>query len=117
MPGPSFAQSAPSPTAKAPPLVDTGTRNDDIVVTARRVEERLQDMPISITVFNQAQIMNRNIISASDLATYTPSLSANSRFGSENTSFSIHGFTQDNGTAPWWPSISRTSARFAPRAA
>src|ERR1700750_920814 len=73
---------------------------NDIIVTARRVEERLQDVPISITVFNQQSLTNRNIVSAGDIATYTPSLSANSRFGPEKTSFSIRGFNQDNGTAP-----------------
>jgi iron complex outermembrane receptor protein len=67
----------------------------DIIVTARRVEERLQDVPISITVFNQAQIDNRNVTSGSDLATYTPSLSANTRFGTDNASFAIRGFTQE----------------------
>jgi len=67
----------------------------DIIVTARRVEERLQDVPVSITVFNQAQIDDRNVVSANDLATYTPSLSANSRYGSENTSFAIRGFSQE----------------------
>lgn len=72
----------------------------DIVVTARRVEERLQDVPISITVFNQAQLDQRNIASAGELATYTPSLSANSRFGGENTSFSIRGFVQEAPTSP-----------------
>lgn len=80
----------------------TETRDDtvDIVVTARRVEERLQDVPISISVFNQQQLSNRNIVTASDLATYTPSLSTNSRFGSDNSSFAIRGFVQDQGTAP-----------------
>ncbi len=29
----------------------------DIIVTARRVEERLQDVPISITVFDQEQLI------------------------------------------------------------
>ena len=72
----------------------------DIVVTARRVEERLQDVPISITVFNQEQVSNRNIVNGSDLATYTPSLSANSRFGPETATFSIRGFAQENFTSP-----------------
>jgi iron complex outermembrane recepter protein len=72
----------------------------DIVVTARRVEERLQDVPISITVFNQEQLNSRNITNSSDLATYTPSLSANPNFGTENTTFAIRGFTQEIGTAP-----------------
>lgn len=85
-------------SAWQPALAQDNT--SDIIVTARRVEERLQDVPISITVFNQQQLTNRNIVNAGDIATYTPSLSANSRFGSENTSFAIRGFVQDNGTAP-----------------
>ncbi|WHO38584.1 TonB-dependent receptor [Sphingobium sp. AP49] len=72
----------------------------DIIVTARRTEERLQDVPISITVFNQEQLANRNVVNAQDLAAYTPSLSANGNFGSENSSFAIRGFAQDIGTAP-----------------
>ena len=72
----------------------------DIVVTARRVEERLQDVPISMTVLNQEQVANRNIVSGNDLATYTPSLSANSRFGAETAAFAIRGFTQENFTSP-----------------
>ncbi|MCB2058926.1 MAG: TonB-dependent receptor [Novosphingobium sp.] len=72
----------------------------DIIVTARRVEERLQDVPISITVFNQDELTKRNIAVATDLAAYTPSLSVNQRYGPEKSSFSIRGFTQDQSTAP-----------------
>jgi iron complex outermembrane receptor protein len=72
----------------------------DIIVTARRVEERLQDVPISISVFNQQQLANKNVTSATDLATYTPSLAANNNFGEDNTTFAIRGFAQDIGTAP-----------------
>lgn len=72
----------------------------EIIVTARRTEERLQDVPISITVFNQQQLSNRNVISAQDLAAYTPSLSVDTNFGSQNSSFAIRGFVQDTGTAP-----------------
>src|SRR5690606_25584755 len=55
----------------------------DIIVTARRVEERLQDVPISITVFSQEQLTKQNVAVATDLATYTPSLSVNQRYGPE----------------------------------
>lgn len=75
-------------------------QDSDIIVTARRVEERLQDVPISITVFNQQQLADRNVVNAQDLAAFTPSLSANSNFGPDNTSFSIRGFVQEGGTAP-----------------
>jgi iron complex outermembrane receptor protein len=73
---------------------------DDIIVTARRVEERLQDVPISITVFNQAQLDNRNITTASELGNYTPSLSVNARFGPDKASFAIRGFSQIDTTSP-----------------
>jgi iron complex outermembrane receptor protein len=93
---------APAPAAPARSRADAsgGSDSSDIIVTARRTEERLQDVPISITVFNQQQITNRNIIDATGLATYTPSLSANNNFGQENTSFAIRGFVQDAGTQP-----------------
>ena len=67
----------------------------DIVVTARRIEERLQDVPVSITVFNQETLDNQNVFSSKDLATYTPSLTANTRYGSDLASFAIRGFSQD----------------------
>jgi iron complex outermembrane receptor protein len=95
---------ATSTNAPAPSVPTRASSNDsgnaDIIVTARRVEERLQDVPISITVFNQQQISNRNVTDPTGLALYTPSLSANNNFGSENTSFAIRGFVQDAGTQP-----------------
>jgi len=66
-----------------------------IIVTARRVEERLQDVPISISAFTQQQLQDRNISSVSDLATQTPSLQADNRFGGNNATFAIRGFRQD----------------------
>jgi len=68
---------------------------EEVIVTARRKEESIQDVPISISAFNQKQLEERNIVTASDLATYTPSLSSNERFGSDNSSFAIRGFTQE----------------------
>ncbi|HEX8055784.1 MAG TPA: TonB-dependent receptor [Novosphingobium sp.] len=72
----------------------------DIVVTARRMEERLQDVPISITVYTPEQLSSRNIVNSTDLGTYTPSLSVNGRYGSEKASFAIRGFSQDLNTLP-----------------
>jgi iron complex outermembrane receptor protein len=72
----------------------------DIIVTARRVDERLQDVPISITVYNTQQLADRNITSTVDLGTYTPSLTINGRYGPDKSSFAIRGFSQDPGTVP-----------------
>jgi iron complex outermembrane receptor protein len=71
----------------------------EIVVTARRIEERLQDVPISVTVYNQQQIENKNITNTSDLALYTPSLGMSDPLGTVQATFSLRGFFQDAGTA------------------
>jgi iron complex outermembrane recepter protein len=92
MGGTAWAQDAAAEGA----AVDAG----EIIVTARRTEERLQDVPISITVYSQEQLDQRNIVQASDLAIYTPSLSVNQRYGPEKSSFAIRGFNQDQSTAP-----------------
>jgi iron complex outermembrane recepter protein len=98
-------QAVPALTHAAPPDQSGAApvQQDDllsIIVTARRVEERLQDVPISISVFNQQQLDNRNIVNASDLAAYTPSLQVNTNFGAANSAFAIRGFVQDIGTQP-----------------
>ncbi len=85
--GPAFAQDA-----------EESNGGNDIIVTAQRVEQRLQDVPISITVLDQQTLTNNNVTNAKDLAAYTPGLSVNNRYGSDSTTFSIRGFTQDQRT-------------------
>lgn len=67
---------------------------EEVIVTAQRKAENVQDVPISMTVFSEEQIANANMTNASDLTTLTPSLTVDTRFGYENTSFAIRGFTQ-----------------------
>lgn len=88
---PVAAQDRPRPAADA---------SGDIIVTARRSEESLQDVPISITVLDQQQLASRNIVSTADLGNYVPSLAVNQQFGPEKASFVIRGFTQAYHTAP-----------------
>ena len=90
------AAEAPAKAAEAAAAPDEDGNN--IVVTARRVEEKLQDVPISITVLSAAKLANNNITSAKDIATYTPGLTTNNRFGSDNTTWTIRGFTQEQRT-------------------
>jgi iron complex outermembrane receptor protein len=71
----------------------------EIIVTARRQEERLQDVPLSVVVVNQTQLTNNNVRSVMDLATIAPSLTVNTLFGADNAKFSIRGFSQASRTA------------------
>lgn len=94
----SAAASDSAPAAESPAVSKAAV--EEIVVTAQRREERLEDVPISITVYDQQQLDNLNVVNASDLATFTPSLTANKLFGDDNTSFAIRGFTQELRTSP-----------------
>ena len=95
------AQSAKSAASTTnTPSISSGDELGDIIVTARRVEERLQDVPISIQVLSQESLSEHNVINSSELATYIPSLSANPNFGTSNTTFGIRGFNQDPGSPP-----------------
>jgi iron complex outermembrane receptor protein len=78
---------------------DGASANDEIVVTARRREELLQDVPISITVLNQGELDARGITNIQDMATYVPSLQADSVFGGNHSTFIIRGFSRVTGSA------------------
>jgi iron complex outermembrane receptor protein len=82
------------------PGADGFNELEEIIVTARRKEESVQDVPISMTVFTQEQLTTNNIVSANELAKFTPSLQTNARFGTESASFSIRGFVQEGQTSP-----------------
>ncbi len=87
----SFSQTEPAKTAAE----NSGSKMlEEVIVSAQRRDESAQDVAISLTVFSQEQIANANLTNSNDIATYTPGLTTNTRFGNENTSFAIRGFTQ-----------------------
>jgi iron complex outermembrane receptor protein len=73
---PALAQTAtPEPELSADDA-QTG-QTDDIVVTARRVEERLQDVPIAITAFSGDTLIDKGATNIGDVAAFTPGFSTN----------------------------------------
>ncbi|ARS28059.1 TonB-dependent receptor [Sphingomonas sp. KC8] len=54
----------------------------DIVVTARRVEENLQSVPVAVTGFNSEMLQNLNIANFGDLGAAVPNLDVQRQFGS-----------------------------------
>ena len=72
---PVWAQAAPAATADA--ITDDG----EIIVTARKREERLQDVPLTIAVVSQEQIARANLDTVADLAFQTPGFSFRQGFG------------------------------------
>ncbi|WP_324171835.1 TonB-dependent receptor [Sulfurimonas sp.] len=47
---------------------------DTITVTAQKTEENIQNIPLSITVFDEYSIADKNIKTIKDIAAYTPNL-------------------------------------------
>jgi iron complex outermembrane receptor protein len=98
-------QAAPDPaaesTAAATEATQTAAQDEEsVIVNARRRAELLQDVPISISVFNQERLTDLNVVNAQDLATYTPSLATTTTYGPNNSTFAIRGFVQETGTGP-----------------
>jgi outer membrane receptor protein involved in Fe transport len=54
---------------------------DEILVTARRVEENIQDVPLAVSAFTAEQIQQLNLRTIDELARFTPGFSFNSAFG------------------------------------
>src|SRR5262249_9745362 len=68
MAAPAFAQDAPAAT-------DDTSQTEDIVVTARRTEERLQDVPSAVTAFSAQSLYENNVQTLGDLQSHVPNLS------------------------------------------
>src|ERR1700688_609194 len=64
------------------------TEFQEVVVTARRKEERIQSVPIAITAFSQADIEKKQIRQVRDLTREVPSLSTTMSQSDPNTLYS-----------------------------
>src|SRR3546814_1889240 len=67
--------------------VDSG----EIVVTARRREERLQDVPVSVTAFSSEALQRSNISTAADLTSITPGFTFAPEGGKDNIAVTLRG--------------------------
>jgi iron complex outermembrane receptor protein len=97
-------QTAPVPAAAA----DDGAPPDQveqIVVTARRVRERLQDTPLSITAFSSESISRSGYNSVAELAQRTPGLQYGSFRDRKLSPTSLRGVVSDADSAAADPAI------------
>src|ERR1700716_1199695 len=94
-----FSAALPAHVAHAQTAASADTGMEEIVVTARRREEKLQSVPISITAFTAADLTEKNITSAQDLTVFVPSLIMNNNAGF-GSGFSLRGQTASLGAGP-----------------
>jgi iron complex outermembrane receptor protein len=91
---------AQTTAAAAAPEAQDATEIGEVVVTARRRAEALQDVPIAVTAFTAEALENKGSADITELARSTPSLTLNSARGSNSTLISfIRGVGQQD---PLW---------------
>ncbi|WP_293985697.1 TonB-dependent receptor [Sphingobium sp.] len=84
------AAPAPQKPAASRPLNQT----DEIVITARRVEESLQSTPVSVTAFSGTELTKAGIRDTADLMIKTPGVYLGGSGGRENSVFQIRGMAK-----------------------
>ncbi len=70
---------------------------DEIIVTARKKEENLQDVPVSVTAFSRDAIERKGINRIGDIAKLTPSLQFDESFAQSDTRIVIRGLSPTRG--------------------
>ena len=73
-----------------------GPALEEIVVTARKREESLQEVPVAITAFSSEQLTKRGIVEREDLALSTPGLAFEDYSSSFSAAPVMRGLTQIN---------------------
>ena len=68
----------------------------DIVVTAQKRDENLQDVGIAIQAFSGDQLRALGVDKSSDIATFTPAVHISGSLAGQNTQFTIRGVTQND---------------------
>lgn len=93
---PAYAQTAP---AADTPAADESVSTDDadIVVTATKREQTLQDVPISVAVASSDTVEKARIVDLKDLGSVVPSLKVTQFQSAGQTNFTIRGFGNGNG--------------------
>lgn len=78
----------------------------EVVVTATRREERLQDVPISVAAFSQAQIDSQGLRNIDDLTRLSPGIAfqrngngSSANYNDENSDINIRGIDSQAGTS------------------
>ena len=105
LPAAAFAQAADEaqPATDAP--VEEEASGNEIIVTANKREQTLQDVPVAVSVTTAQTLERAQIRDIKDLTTVVPSLRVTERQNSTNTNFLIRGFGNGANNAGIEPSV------------
>ena len=87
--------------AQEPVQADGG---DDIIVTAQKIEQKLVDVPITITAFTGKTLREVGVTQFDQLAAFVPGLNVQEQ-SPNNPGFVIRGITSDTGSSQGAPAV------------
>ncbi len=82
-----------------------GPMIEEVIVTATKREQTLQEVPVAVSVVNSEQIEQAQVLDIKDLQTLVPSLRVTQLQSSANTNFIIRGFGNGANNAGIEPSV------------
>ena len=91
---PALAQSPATPPAQA--AAEAGGGLADIVVTAQKRAQNLQDVPVAVSAISSEALAARGITETSDLMGSLPSLQVTTPYGKTQPNFSLRGISVAN---------------------
>ena len=96
---PIYAQEAQDATNTTESSSPAGS--GEIVVTAQRRSQNLQDVPIAVTALSGAELQARQVTSSMDVARMTPGVYASAASAGQTSAYAIRGVVQNDvsGTA------------------
>ncbi len=105
IPAAALAQNADEALPAADAAADEAGSGNEIVVTATKREQTLQDVPIAVSVTTAETIERAQVRDLKDLATLVPSLRVSEHQTSTQTDFIIRGFGNGANNAGIEPSV------------
>lgn len=91
-----FAQVVPTVALSPPVAADEPSEGSEILVTALRRNERLQDVPVSITALSGDQLAEQRMDSPNDLAGSVPNLQVTTSGGEGLPIFALRGISMSD---------------------
>ena len=90
-------------TGQAQPAPDSGFVIEEVVVTARKREENLQDTPVAVSAFTAQELQYRQVTSSDQLGNITPNLTFDSSAPSSGSSSAAQIFIRGIGQTDFTP--------------
>jgi outer membrane receptor protein involved in Fe transport len=99
---PAFGQTAVQDPAAAPAA--EARDGNDIIVTAQKIEQRAQDVPITISAVTGERMAELGVSDLDELSNYVPGLNIQEQ-SANNPGIVIRGITSDSGSAQQGPRV------------